>query len=213
MSDLRRMKQRLLDISYENKLSHIGSCLGALPIIARIYATKRPDDVFILSAGHAGLALYVVLEDAYPAKVDAVEYLHKYGIHPCRNEYVACSTGSLGQGITVAVGMALASRERNVHVLLSDGECAEGSVWEALAFTRKARLNNLFVDVMMNGWSALDAVDTFDLNKRLTAFYSNVQVYYRPVEDYGLPFLHGLDAHYHVMTESEYETHVRGRFA
>lgn len=56
---LRRLARQIIDISYRHKLGHLGSCLTALPIIYRIYESKRPDDRVILSAGHSGLALYV----------------------------------------------------------------------------------------------------------------------------------------------------------
>ena len=72
--------KRLIDITYHERLSHLSSTLSALPIIEEIYAVKEDDEVFILSNGHAGLALYVVLEQKYG--IDAVMLLHKHGIHP-----------------------------------------------------------------------------------------------------------------------------------
>ena len=73
-------------------------------------------------------ALYVVLEKYFG--IDAEELLEKHGHHPHRDELnkLHCSTGSLGQGITVAVGRAIANPNRDVYCLISDGECAEGSV-------------------------------------------------------------------------------------
>jgi len=75
--------KRILDISYQEKLSHLSSCLSALPIVEEIYEKKKEDEVFILSNGHAGLALYVVLEKKYG--VDPVMLLHKHGIHPSKD--------------------------------------------------------------------------------------------------------------------------------
>ena len=72
--------KRLIDITYHERLSHLSSTLSALPIIEEIYAVKEDDEVFILSNGHAGLALYVVLESKYG--IDPVMLLHKHGIHP-----------------------------------------------------------------------------------------------------------------------------------
>ena len=107
-------------------------------IIDEIYKSKNEEDIFILSSGHAALALYVILEK-YEGK-DAEELFLKHGGHPHRDEEngIYCSTGSLGLGITVAVGRALADKNRKVHVLISDGESAEGSVWEALRFIKES---------------------------------------------------------------------------
>jgi transketolase N-terminal domain/subunit len=74
------LQRRVVDITYQERLSHLSSTLSALPIVEEIYAERQDDEVFILSNGHAGLALYVVLEKYYG--VDPVEMLHKHGIHP-----------------------------------------------------------------------------------------------------------------------------------
>ena len=139
------LKKRILEIAYKHKLSHLGSYLSAVDIIDEIYRYKDPRDIFILSSGHAALALYVVLEK-YEGK-DAEELFLKHGGHPHRDELngIYCSTGSLGLGITVAVGRALANKNRKVHVLISDGESAEGSVWEALRFIQENNLTNIEV--------------------------------------------------------------------
>ena len=110
-----------------------------------INKNKNKEDIFILSSGHAALALYAVLEK-YEGK-NAEELFLKHGGHPHRDEEngIYCSTGSLGLGITVAVGRALANKNRKVHVLISDGESAEGSVWEALRFIQENNLTNIEV--------------------------------------------------------------------
>ncbi len=103
-------------------------------------------------------------------------------------------------GITVALGMAMAGR--TVHVLISDGECAEGSVWEALRLAREYCKGRLKVYVNHNGMTALGAVDN-SLAARLIAFLPSVQMCYSsPVN---LPFTRGLEAHYHVITDAEWE--------
>ena len=125
---MKKLYRRLLDICYENKLHHLGSYFSCLHIIDEIYRNKNEDDIFILSNGHAVVALYVVLEKYYG--LDAQELLDKYGEHPKRNEldHIHCSTGSLGMGICVAVGRAVGNPNRHVHVMISDGESNEGSV-------------------------------------------------------------------------------------
>jgi transketolase len=199
-----KLKKRILDIAYKNKISHLGSFLSSVDIIDKIYSKKSKDDIFILSSGHAALALYVVLEK-YEGK-DAEELFQKYGGHPHRAEEdgIYCSTGSLGTGITIAVGRAVANPKRKVYVLISDGECAEGSIWESLRFIQEHPVNNIEVHVNINGYAAYDKVDTEYLTTRLKAFLPNINLHYTSVNQ--APFLKGINAHYHVMSEEDYKS-------
>ena len=198
------LKKRILEIAYKHKLSHLGSYLSAVGIIDEIYKSKNKEDIFILSSGHAALALYVVLEK-YEGK-NAEELFIKHGGHPHRDEKngIYCSTGSLGLGITVAVGRALANKNRKVHVLISDGESAEGSVWEALRFIQENNLTNIEVYVNVNGYAAYDKVDTKYLVDRLKVFLPPINIRYTDVNQYS--FLRGLNAHYHIMSEEDYKS-------
>ena len=198
------LKKRILEIAYKHKLSHLGSYLSAVGIIDEIYKSKNKEDIFILSSGHAALALYVALEK-YEGK-NAEELFLKHGGHPHRDEDngIYCSTGSLGLGITVAVGRALANKNRKVHVLISDGESAEGSVWEALRFIQENNLTNIEVYVNVNGYAAYDKVDIKYLADRLKAFLPSINIKYTNVNQY--PFLRGLNAHYHIMSEEDYKS-------
>ena len=198
------LKKRILEIAYKHKLSHLGSYLSASDIIDEIYENKDPDDMFILSSGHAALALYAALEK-YEGK-NAEELFLKHGGHPHRDEEngIYCSTGSLGLGITVAVGRALANKNRKVHVLISDGESAEGSVWESLRFIKESNLSNIEVYVNINGYAAYDKVDIKYLVDRLKVFLPTINIRYTSVNQYS--FLRGLNAHYHVMSEEDYKS-------
>jgi len=195
------MKARILELSYRHGLSHIGSCLSTADVLEAIFPT---DDLVLLSSGHAGLALYCALE-TYRGEC-AETFLSDFGpqphLHPSRG--ILCSTGSLGQGLTVAVGYALADRKRIIHCIISDGECAEGCVWESLAFIHAEKLRNLIVHVNVNGWSALSKLDTIYLCERLRAFLPSIVIHKTSVEQY--PFLRGLDAHYKPMTKADYES-------
>src|SRR3990167_8520807 len=128
MTDL---EKRIISISYKYHLSHIGSCLSAVPIIDAVFKVKDKEENFILSAGHSGLALYVVIEK-YDIIADAEMALQKMGIHPDKPTdpwgKIDCSTGSLGMGIGIAVGMAIGNRKKNVYCLISDWETTEGSI-------------------------------------------------------------------------------------
>ena len=199
---MKDLYKRLLDICYERQLHHLGSYFSALQIIDQIYSEMDKDDIFILSNGHAVVALYVILEKYYG--LDAVELHEKYGDHPKRNELdkLHCSTGSLGMGVTVAVGRALANPDRDVYCLLSDGECAEGSVWEALRFAYENNVTNLKLYVNANGWSAYDTVDLDYLENRIKAFHPDVNYVRTTVEHFGLK---GLHAHYTNFNEEQYK--------
>jgi len=196
------LKRRILEIAFKHKCSHLGSCLSSVNIIDNIYSKMQStDDIFILSSGHSGLALYTVIEKYYG--INANILFENHGVHPYRDEErkIYCSTGSLGMGITVAVGRALANKKRNVHVLLSDGECEEGSVWESLRFIKENNLENIKVYVSANGYCAYDSMDINYLEKRLKAFLPEIKIIKTNVNQ--LPFLRGLNAHYHIMSKED----------
>ena len=201
---MKKLYRRLLDICYENKLHHLGSYFSCLHIIDEIYRNKNEDDIFILSNGHAVVALYVVLEKYYG--LDAQELLDKSGEHPKRNEldHILCSTGSLGMGICVAVGRAVGNPNRHVHVMISDGESNEGSVWEALRYINDSGLKNITVHVNANGWAAYDPVNIMMLEQRMKAFCPGRLKFHRTTVNYfGLD--DSLHAHYTNFTEEQYK--------
>jgi transketolase len=196
------LKKRIAEIAYKNKLGHLGSYFSSVGIINEIYSKMDKDDIFILSSGHAALALYVCLEK-YKGQ-DAEALFAKHGGHPHRDEEsgIYCSTGSLGLGLCVALGRAVANPKRKVIVLVSDGECAEGSIWEALKTIKEENIENIEVHVNINGYAAYKNVDTIYLRERLKAFLPEIKLHYTDVEQYS--FLKGLNAHYHVMNEENY---------
>lgn len=196
------LEQRLIDITFQERLSHLSSTLSALPIIEEIYAEREDDEVFILSNGHAGLALYVVLEKYYG--IDPVELLHKHGIHPGRDleNHLYCSTGSLGSGLPIAVGHALATPNKDVYCLISDGECAEGSIWEALRFINDHPVSNLHVYVNINGMGAYDMIDTVNLTHRLQAFLPRINIRFSDPPQWS--FAQELLTHYYVLKPEDY---------
>jgi transketolase len=157
-------------------VGHIGSCLSVADIVLALYDSvlgisrlDDPDrDRFILSKGHAALALYAVL---YLKGWISEETLNTYcrdgsllGAHPERAlKGIDFSTGTLGHGLSFGAGAALAARlqgsPRRAFVLVSDGECNEGSIWEAAMFSAHHRLANLVVIVDTNGQQALGFTD------------------------------------------------------
>lgn len=200
---LNKLERRIIDISYKLGLSHIGSCLSAVRLIDQIYLVKKPSDIFVLSSGHAALALYVVLEK-FEGK-NAEELYAKHGTHPNRDldDKIWVSTGSLGQGLPIAVGMALADKTRDVYVMTTDGEMAEGSCWEALRIASEQRIENLKITVNANGYGAYGKVDADLLDIRMQYFYPSLVI---QTNTYSYPdYLQGVDAHYHKLTKEQYE--------
>jgi transketolase len=197
-------EKRIIDITYQEKLSHLSSCLSAWPIIHEIYNKKADDEVFILSNGHAGLALYCELEARYG--IDPVKLLHKHGIHPGKDleNYLYCSTGSLGSGLPIAVGHALANRNKDVYCMISDGEAAEGSIWESLRFIHTAKITNLHVYANINGMSAYEYLDVDYLVKRLISFLPRIHI--RVSEPTSFKFAQGLLTHYYVIKPEDYQS-------
>jgi transketolase len=162
----------VLEQSMRARVGHIGSALSISGVLAALYGgilrgkgPQDPDrDRFILSKGHAALALYAALHLRGWLPADE---LNTYcadnsllGVHPDSElQGVDFSTGSLGSGLSIGVGAALAARmqesKRRAFVLLSDGECNEGSVWEAVMIAAHQRLSNLVAIVDLNGQQAL----------------------------------------------------------
>lgn len=185
---------RMTNIS---KGSHIASILSVADIVAVLYSgilrvdSKNPKDEnrdrFILSKGHAGAAIYSAL--AENGFFDTKELMTHYADGSRLSGHVShhvpgvdFSTGSLGHGLPVAVGMAYAARKKHanykVYCVLGDGECDEGSVWEASLFAHHNKLDNLIVIVDHNKMQSLtfceDTLALEPLDKKFEAFGYNV---------------------------------------
>lgn len=150
--DLKALRLRTVDIDYRHGHRHLPGSLSALEIIAAIYDVMTDGDVFILSKGHACAAHFAVLESK-GFRPDVTK------VHPERDPAngITMTAGSLGHGFPTAVGIAWAKRLRGesgrVHVLLGDGECQEGSNFEAALLARRLDLSDrLAVHVDRNGW-------------------------------------------------------------
>lgn len=163
-------KLRLLRMHFESGVGHIGGNLSALDILVSLYHTVlKPDDVFVLSKGHAAGAWYTALWSAGVLSDEDLRTFHKDGTrlsgHPPLKGIpeVHFATGSLGHGLGLAAGVALGKKLQGqpgkVFCLTSDGEWNEGSCWEALIFVAHHRLENLVLVVDKNGLQGFGATD------------------------------------------------------
>lgn len=228
----KKLRKRILEISHESHLSHLGSCFSAIDLIDEVYKIKKNNEKFILSNGHAGVALYAVLEKNGLIKDPSVT--KKLHIHPDRNldNDIHVSSGSLGQGLPIALGIALADQNKSVYCMISDGECEEGSIWEALRFSWKKKLNNLKIILIANGWGAYDQINLSYLKKNIKACGHKVKEINGHDRDQivkalkgktknypilifaythvgQLPFLMDQDAHYYVMNDKDYKLGIK----
>lgn len=167
-----QVRQIILTQSRQAHVGHIGSSLSIADIITvlygqvlRIKSTNDPDrDRFVLSKGHAALALYAALYiKGWLSNNQLQTYCQDHtllGVHPEQTlPGVDFGTGSLGMGMSYATGAALAAHlqrsSRRVFVLVSDAECNEGIIWEAAMFAAHHQLSNLFAIIDLNGQQAL----------------------------------------------------------
>lgn len=170
----REIRGMLVEMSHRTGGAHLGSALSCVDILVALYWNKlhidpgMPDDPLrdrcILSKGHAATALYATLAKRGFFSLDLLDTYARHGSclaeHPvprCAHG-VEAATGSLGHGLSLGLGMALAGRIQdqsyNVYVLMSDGECNEGSVWEAAMFAPAQHIRNLIALIDFNKWQA-----------------------------------------------------------
>ena len=159
----RSYRRRILDIS-QKVTAHVAPAFSCLEMVDVIYHDlMRPQDMFVMSKGHGALAQYVVLESLGKLSLD--EYCAgSLGAHPDRGGPIEASTGSLGHGLGLAVGMAYAEylkgTDAQVFVVMSDGELQEGSTWEAVQMAANLKLDNLVLFVDLNDFGGLDRIST-----------------------------------------------------
>lgn len=180
----RVVRRRCVEMAAASSASHVGSSLSVADILASLYTSvlrhdpSRPDwpdrDRVIMSKGHASAALYATLAETgyFPTSRLADYYMDGSDMsgHVSHSGIpgVEISTGSLGHGLSIGAGMALASTRRQLgfrtFVVMSDGECDEGSVWEAAMFAGHHALARLVAVIDYNKMQSLTSTtDTLDL--------------------------------------------------
>jgi transketolase len=192
------VRKGIVTAVHSAKAGHPGGSLSCADLMTYLYfeemnidpkdPQKADRDRFVLSKGHCAPALYSALAQRGYFPVEELTTLRKLGSHlqghPCMQHTpgVDMSSGSLGQGISVAVGMALSAKLSNdsyrVYTLLGDGELAEGQVWEAAMFAGHKHLDNLVVVVDNNGLQIdgkiEDVCNPYPIDKKFEAFNFHV---------------------------------------
>jgi transketolase len=168
----KRYRRRILDMSQNVTALHIGGAFSCTEIVDCIYnefmrpgnPSGKSPDTFLMSKGHGCMIQYVILEDLgvlSRADLDAYCTPHgRLGTHPdYGNPGIEASTGALGHGLSMVVGMALAERGRGtngvIYTVLSDGEVQEGSTWEAVLMASSLKLGNIVAFVDNNDFQSL----------------------------------------------------------
>ena len=169
------LRQRLVTTSAAAKISHLGSCLSCVELLVALYWQElrvdpaNPEyperDRFLLSKGHGAPILFQVLAERGFFPLERLDDFGKAGSvfheHPPKPGYIPgieAATGSLGHGLPMALGMALAARIQKrptrCYALMSDGECNEGSIWEAALLAAAQKVNTLTAIIDFNKWQA-----------------------------------------------------------
>lgn len=190
----KNMRRSVLHMNHYSNASHTGSALSIIEILTVLYfkylnvdpknPNKEDRDKFILSKGHASTALYAVLaEKEFFAKSVLDKFYIDGGIIPGHLDMEAvpgieCSAGSLGHGLSIGLGMAIANKYKKLKsriiVMISDGELNEGSIWEPLLLAPHLKLDNLTVIVDYNKIQSFgitnEVINLEPLNEKLTSF-------------------------------------------
>ena len=177
---MKKLIIKIIQLAFKGKEGHVPSALSILDLLDTLYKkfiTKSKFNKFVLSKGHGSLALYVILEKyKIINKINNFcSFSSNFGGHPDKNKIkgVESSTGSLGHGFPFACGMALGKKVKKekgkVFVLIGDGECNEGSIWETCLLANHHKLDNLICIVDHNK-STDRALIVDDLEKKFISF-------------------------------------------
>lgn len=187
------LRRHVLEMASAGNAVHLGCAFSITELVARLYARHmrfardNPDDpgrdYLVLSKGHGVMAQYACLyELGWLQRSDLDNYFadgsRLKGLSDAHVPGCEVTAGTLGHGLSVGVGLALAAQRRNsgqrVYAIVGDGELNEGPIWEALLFSSHARLSNLFVIVDANGFQAMGSTDEVmnlgDIQAKLAAF-------------------------------------------
>jgi len=176
-------RETIVSLAHHCKSAHVGSALSCIDILMTLYTTflRTGIDHFIMSKGHGCMAYYTAMEQIGIMSTETLLSYHTNGGkllgHPSHSvPGIDWSTGSLGHGLSVAVGFAMAQKikgiKANNFVLLGDGECNEGSVWEAAMLASKQKLDNVIAIIDHNGLQATNKCAEIDVGNFINKWVS-----------------------------------------
>lgn len=210
------LRQTVLEMCIEAGTGHVTSCFSCVEILVKLfYQDMKPEDVFILSKGQASPLLYAILADkGMIDKKELWKFCTKDGVLGVHLDHhikgAVITAGSLGHGLGIACGMAMADKNRTIYVLLGDGECYEGSVWEAAMFAGNERLGNLVAIVDRNGYMVMEQANVSPLEAKFEAFgwssHNDGKPTYRieyTIKGKGIPFMEDVPLWHGVAPQGE----------
>lgn len=190
------LRKKILETAFKKKKGHLGGSMSVLDILIALFSSKylnlakknfvkKNNDKLILSKGHTALSLYAVMEEF---KISSYYNLKDFNSsrkslleHPTltkNNLEITSESGSLGHGLPISAGLALADRKKRVICILGDGELYEGSNWEALFFIAAKKLKNLLILVDYNKFITLNETEKVisqkNLKQKFKSFNLNV---------------------------------------
>ncbi|MFA7658233.1 MAG: transketolase [Candidatus Gastranaerophilaceae bacterium] len=186
----KKTKLMALELCEKTHAGHIGSMLSCVDLMVYTFFQQMKDkDFFILSKGHAACGLYCILNLKGLISKQKLKSFYKDGTnlpaHPpaCGIDGIPFATGSLGHGLSLACGLALGAKlkksNQQIYCLLSDGECNEGSTWEAINFAAQNKLDNLTVFLDKNNLQAFgttkEVMNMDNMKERWQSFYWDVK--------------------------------------
>lgn len=203
-----RIKKRIMQIGLKTGCGHIASALSVVEVLVATYHDD-PKAIVILSKGHGALAQYVILEEMGTLPKNALKtYYTDGGLsgHATLNQKygVYASTGSLGHGLPIGIGYAIANPDRKVVVIMSDGETQEGSTLESLLIIRRLKIPNIIPVVDINGWAGFQAIDEGQIPYNTLKYYSTKGQGWGELED-------TLQSHYAKVDEKLFKTWENAR--
>lgn len=202
----KRVKDRIMEIGFKTGCGHIASALSVAEVLVATYY-DAPDAIVILSKGHGALAQYIALDEMGISRKNAfVSFRSDGGVseHTTLDpeNHIFASTGSLGHGLAIGIGYAIANPDKKVVVILGDGECDEGSTLESLQIISKLRIRNILPVVDVNGWAGIQSVNEDLLPKNVIKYYSIKGEGWGELEN-------TLDSHYKKVDESLYNLYQK----
>ena len=206
----REIQDTIMKIGLETGCGHVASAIGVAQVLVMTYYDD-PKAIVILSKGHGALAQYVILTRMGIMAKNALKTYYKDGGlsgHATLDQKngIYASTGSLGHGLPIGIGYAIANPEKKVVVIMSDGETQEGSTLEAIQIIKRLKIKNILPVIDVNGWSGFQSVDEELLPPKTSAyrFYSTKGEGWDKLED-------TLDSHYAKVTPEIYKLYRESR--